>query len=126
AVVLVAGLVPRELFALLLAVMAGLALVELRGLRRAGFPAWLELGLVALGVVALVYLRDLTAPPLGVWGASGPVLMTLLAVWAADVGAYLVGSAIGRRKIVPRVSPGKPWEGTMAGCFAAGLVVVLL
>ena len=125
AVVLVAVLAPREVLAVLLAIMAGLVLLELRGLRRAGLPAWLELGLVALGIVALLYLRDLTAPPLGVWGASGPLLMTLLAVWAADVGAYLVGSAIGRRKIVPRISPGKTWEGTIAGFFAAALVIVL-
>jgi phosphatidate cytidylyltransferase len=123
--VLVAVLAPRELLAILLGITAALALLELRGLRRAGFPAWLELGLVAVGLVALLYLRDLTAPPLGVWGASGPLLMTLFAVWAADVGAYLVGSAIGRRRIAPRISPGKTWEGTIAGFLAAALVVVL-
>ena len=29
----------------------------------------------------------------------------------SDMGAYLVGSAIGRHKMVPRISPGKTWEG---------------
>jgi phosphatidate cytidylyltransferase len=51
--------------------------------------------------------------------------MTLVAVWAADVGAYVVGSLIGRRKIAPRISPGKTWEGTIAGFVAAAAVVVL-
>jgi phosphatidate cytidylyltransferase len=125
AVVLGAVVVPRELFLVLLAILAALALIELRDLRRAGVPAALELGLVAIGIVALVFLRDQTAPPLGVWGASGLLFMTLLAVWAADVGAYVVGSSIGRRKIAPRVSPGKTWEGTIAGFILAGLVVVL-
>ena len=122
---LVAVVVPRELFLVLLAALAVLALIELRDLQRTGLPAALELGLVAVGIVALVYLRDQTAPPLGVWGASGLLFMTLLAVWAADIGAYVVGSSIGRRKIVPRVSPGKTWEGTIAGFILAGLVVVL-
>ena len=28
-----------------------------------------------------------------------------------DIGAYLVGSAIGRDKLVPHISPGKTWQG---------------
>ena len=29
----------------------------------------------------------------------------------SDMGAYLVGSLIGKHKMIPRVSPGKTWEG---------------
>jgi len=29
----------------------------------------------------------------------------------SDTGAYLVGSLIGRHKMIPRISPGKTWEG---------------
>jgi phosphatidate cytidylyltransferase len=29
----------------------------------------------------------------------------------SDTGAYLTGSVIGRHKLIPRVSPGKTWEG---------------
>ncbi len=54
-----------------------------------------------------------------------PMLMTIVAVWAADVAAYAVGSTVGRRKIVPRISPGKTWEGTIAGLLSAGAVVIL-
>ncbi len=36
----------------------------------------------------------------------------------SDVGAYVTGSLIGRHKMIPRISPGKTWEG-----FAGALVV---
>jgi phosphatidate cytidylyltransferase len=61
------------------------------------------------------------------WLGTLPVwlLLALLPTWAADVAAYVVGARMGRRKIAPRISPGKTWEGTLAG-FAAAAVVVLL
>ena len=127
-VVLVAVRGPRELFVLLVAILGALALAELVSLRRAGVAAAVELVLIVVGLGALIDLRFVDAPrPLGC-GAEcmwGPLLMTIVAVWAADVTAYLVGSAVGRRKIAPRISPGKTWEGTVAGVIAAGLVVIL-
>jgi phosphatidate cytidylyltransferase len=36
----------------------------------------------------------------------------------SDTGAYLVGSLIGRHKMIPRISPGKTWEG-----FGGAIVV---
>jgi phosphatidate cytidylyltransferase len=39
----------------------------------------------------------------------------LVAVWAADIGAYAVGSLWGRHRMVPHVSPGKTWEGLLGG-----------
>ena len=61
------------------------------------------------------------------WLGTLPVwlVLALVPTWAADVAAYLVGARLGRRKIAPRISPGKTWEGTLAG-FAAAAVVVLL
>ena len=119
---------PRELFVLLVVVIGALAIAELVGLRRAGLAAALELVVIVVGLGGLIYLRLVEAPPPLGCGADcmwGPLLMTIVAVWAADITAYLVGSAIGRRKILPQISPGKTWEGTVAGVIAAGLVVIL-
>lgn len=46
----------------------------------------------------------------------------VLGVWANDSLAYLVGSTIGRHKMVPRISPKKSWEGFAGGLL--GTVVV--
>ena len=50
-------------------------------------------------------------------------------VWSADVGAYFSGKLLGRRKLVPRVSPGKSWAGLYGGLvvallFAGGLLTL--
>jgi len=50
------------------------------------------------------------------------VFTVLLAVFAADTLAYLVGHLIGRHKLAPVLSPGKTWEGLAASTIAAVLV----
>jgi phosphatidate cytidylyltransferase len=54
------------------------------------------------------------------------LLFTLLLVWTGDIAAYYVGRAFGRRKLAPRISPGKTWEGTIASTSCAVLVSILL
>ena len=56
----------------------------------------------------LISVRDL---PEGKWW----LLLVLPAVWLADSGAYMVGKRFGRRKLCPRLSPKKTWEGYIAG-----------
>ena len=43
----------------------------------------------------------------------------------SDTGAYAVGSLIGRHKMIPRISPGKTWEG-FGGAIAASVLASLL
>lgn len=43
------------------------------------------------------------------------VLALFVCVWTNDTGAYCVGSLIGKHKMIPRVSPGKTWEGLTGG-----------
>src|SRR5436309_12536654 len=45
------------------------------------------------------------------------VLYFILVTKFSDTGAYAVGSLIGRHKMIPRISPGKTWEG-FAGAVA--------
>ncbi len=54
------------------------------------------------------------------------LLIYLLAVTKfSDVGAYVVGSLIGRHKMIPRISPGKTWEG-FAGAILTSLVISIV
>jgi phosphatidate cytidylyltransferase len=53
------------------------------------------------------------------------VFTLLLTVWAADTAAYVVGRVFGRHKLAPALSPGKTWEGFVAGS-AAGVFVAFI
>lgn len=59
-------------------------------------------------------------------GAEGAwlLLITVLVCKSSDIGAYFVGSAIGRHKLIPEVSPGKSVEGMFGGLAASALVAV--
>jgi len=100
---------------------AGLALMTWhlidyeRGAGRSGTDFAVGLGGVAyLGWVG-AYLVSLRSLPDGLWW----LLTALPAVWIGDSAAYFVGRAIGRRRLAPRLSPKKTWEGYLAGVVAA-------
>ena len=50
-----------------------------------------------------------------------PVLMIFISIWLNDTGAYLIGSWKGKRRLFPRISPLKSWEG-----FFGGLATVII
>lgn len=52
------------------------------------------------------------------------IVMVMVLVWAADIGAYFSGRAFGKRKLAPQVSPGKSWEGAYGG-LALSLLITL-
>lgn len=79
-------------------------------------PAGLVVGWAAW--MALVVIRDQP-------GGANWVLWMLILVWGADIGAYFAGRRFGRRKLAPRVSPGKTWEGLLGG-LALSLSAALL
>jgi phosphatidate cytidylyltransferase len=68
---------------------------------------------IALGLGHLLLLRDF--PEHG----RLAVFTVLLAVFADDTAAYLIGRLLGRHKLAPSLSPGKTWEGFVAGTLAA-------
>ena len=62
-------------------------------------------------------LLDIAITPGGVL-----LMFPLLLTWASDIGAFFVGRAIGGRKLIPSVSPGKTMSGA-AGGLAASMAV---
>lgn len=53
------------------------------------------------------------------------VLYFIIVTKFSDSGAYAVGSLIGRHKMIPRISPGKTWEGFVGAIFVSTLASVL-
>lgn len=58
------------------------------------------------------------------------LLLLFLCTWAGDIGAYLFGRAVGKRALVPEISPGKTREGATGGILlsvvTAGIVAHFL
>jgi phosphatidate cytidylyltransferase len=63
----------------------------------------------------------------GLAPGDGPfyVLYFILVTKFSDTGAYCVGSLIGKHKMIPRISPGKTWEG-FGGAILGSVGVSLL
>src|SRR5438128_918976 len=47
------------------------------------------------------------------------LVLTLTVTWLNDTGAYFAGRAYGKRKLYPRISPSKTWEGAAGGLLAS-------
>ncbi len=54
------------------------------------------------------------------------VILVLLAVIAADVGAYYAGSLVGGPKVWPEVSPKKTWAGSLGGMAATVFLCLVM
>ena len=68
---------------------------------------------IGFGLGCVLLLRDI--PNYGFEIA----LTVLLAVFADDTAAYAFGRLVGRHKLAATISPGKTWEGFVAGAAAA-------
>jgi phosphatidate cytidylyltransferase len=53
------------------------------------------------------------------------IIALMITIWACDSAAFFIGSAIGKHKLFPRVSPNKSWEGAIAGfIFSVAAMVI--
>jgi phosphatidate cytidylyltransferase len=43
------------------------------------------------------------------------IVIVIALIWVNDIGAYVVGSLIGKNPLAPTISPGKTWEGFISG-----------
>lgn len=99
-----------------------------------GFLAWAmsSFGAVYVGLPlpTIALIAHLAVPggsasdPIGIAGIGSGVAWTLLlvlVVWGYDTGAYLVGRASGRTRLVEHVSPSKTVEGLVGGLIVATL-----
>jgi phosphatidate cytidylyltransferase len=81
------------------------------------------LGADLMGVIYVGGLLSITAQLRWVAGAEAGYLVLASLVIAAksgDIGAYTLGRLFGKRKLVPRLSPGKTWMGGLGAVLGAG------
>lgn len=91
--------------------------------------AILAMATTLLGLMYVPYLLNFIQKIAFFPGVEGRLylLYFLLITKFSDTGAYAIGSLIGRHKMIPRVSPGKTWEGfggAILGSTLASLVFV--
>ena len=99
---------------------------------RDGLQSWMATVFGAFYISLLSFIIRLghagpDIPPSAPLDFLGPergwILMLLLAVWAFDTGAFLVGRTIGRTKFIAHISPAKTVEGVAGGVVASTVVV---
>lgn len=83
--------------------------------------AYIMLGMLYIGMpFALLYFIAFEKS----YFYANTVFGILLLTWLNDTAAYLIGSAIGRTPLLPRISPKKTWEGTLSGVGVTFLTAV--
>lgn len=85
-----------------------------------------------LGILYVAFLFNFMTRLLIAWGGLRGrwlLLYMMVTVKSSDIGAYFVGSRLGRHRMFPRISPKKTWEGFFGGILGgvlAGTLVFLL
>jgi phosphatidate cytidylyltransferase len=85
------------------------------------------LGILYIGLFSesLIRIREFYAYSGLLYRQGGLLIIAIMAsIWACDSAAFFVGSAIGRNKLFPRVSPKKSWEGAVAGFIFSIIAMV--
>jgi len=101
-----------ELFAILLAL---LFLIVMQFRRRDNSGAVLDISTTLFGIMYISWFLSFFIKIRYLPGGAGLFLAVLLIVKSGDIGAYLVGSRIGRTPFMPRISPKKSVEGAIGG-----------
>ena len=88
------------------------------------FPKYKDADMMR-GVFAFLYASILLSFVLRIRSMEAGLALSffvLISSWINDIFAYFVGSAIGKHKFSPKVSPNKSVEGFIGGVLGAGLI----
>ncbi|MGK9477643.1 phosphatidate cytidylyltransferase [Melioribacter sp. OK-6-Me] len=83
---------------------------------------------IGLFTSAMVAIREFYSDSFFLYDNGGYLIIgVLVSIWVCDSAAYFIGTAFGKHKIFPRISPNKSWEGTIAGLvFAVATMIVFV
>ena len=82
--------------------------------------------LTVFGLSHAAYLMSLPELDISEAGSVGLLLFLIVLTALGDVAQYAWGKGLGRRKIVPKVSPGKTWEGFIGGAVTIAALGYML
>lgn len=85
-----------------------------------------RLGRSFMGVLILVPAWFAAVYLLNIEARNAVMVVLVLIVAAADIGAYFTGKSFGRHALSPQVSPGKTWEGFWGGVLAVAILSVVI
>ena len=109
-------------FLLTSAVVLSLLWLLLRPQKEGAFTGWAwTIG----GILYIGWLLSYLVALRGLDDGRNWVFLALFTTFASDTAAFFVGRALGKHHLAPRISPGKTWEGAIAGVFGAIIVSLL-
>ncbi len=85
------------------------------------------LGIFYIGIFsgAFIGIRQMFNSTKEVYNNGGILIISIFtSIWICDSAAYFIGTAIGKHKLFPRVSPNKSWEGAIAGFVFSVLAMI--
>jgi phosphatidate cytidylyltransferase len=114
-------------YPLLITILLVLTIIELF---RNKNSAIINLGTTLLGILyfglfasALLSIREMYQVD---YIQGGLLIISIFAsIWICDSAAFFGGTALGKHKLFPRVSPNKSWEGTVFGLLFAVIAMVI-
>lgn len=94
--------------------------------------AILNLGTTLLGILyigifssSLIGIREFYSDAGLIYDQGGYIIIAVLvSIWVCDSAAFFLGTAFGKHKLFPRVSPNKSWEGAIAGFVFSVLTMI--
>jgi phosphatidate cytidylyltransferase len=114
-------------YPLLITILLALTIIELF---RNKNSAIINLGTTLLGILyfglfasALLSIREMYQVD---YTQGGLLIISIFAsIWICDSAAFFGGTALGKHKLFPRVSPNKSWEGAIFGLLFAVIAMVI-
>jgi phosphatidate cytidylyltransferase len=114
-------------YPLLITILLLLTIIELFQNKKS---AIINLGTTLLGILyfglfasALLSLREMYQVD---YSQGGLLIISIFAsIWICDSAAFFGGTALGKHKLLPRVSPNKSWEGAIFGLLFAVIAMVI-
>ena len=104
------------------AVVLSLIWLLLRPQKEGAFIGWVW---TIAGILYVGWLLSYFVALRGLDDGRNWVFLALFATFGSDTAAFFIGRALGRHHLAPGISPGKTWEGAIAGILGAIIVSLL-